>query len=200
MGSRFALGGREIVSQAQHLLDLLLRERTEKELQAARSNCGEQKIGIRSEQNQRGRFGRLFQDLEEDVGVIPAHCVRAVDNKNALFREGFEIRSALHRPQLADVQDGSSHRVFQPYRIGNNGPDVRVRFQQQRNALDGRRVRAFSALGKPLRYERPRVLQPGDRPATGAFAAEIVSEPLAIRRLREHSRQREFSHSSRPRE
>src|SRR5207245_9923135 len=70
----------------------------------------------------------------------------------------------------------------------------------QRYAIDGGRVSAFSALGKALVDERRRVLQPGDRPAGAAFAAEIVRQPLAIGGLPEHPRQREFSHAARPRE
>ena len=53
---------------------------------------------------------------------------------------------------------------------------------------------------EPLFDERGRVLKLRDGPARTAFAAKIVLQPLAVGRLREHSRQREFPHAARPRE
>ena len=72
-----------------------------------------------------------------------------------------------------------------------------MRFQQKRHALDGRGVGPFAALRESLLDEGPKIGEQPDLPARFAFAAKIIGQPLAVGRLREHSREREFSDSAR---
>jgi hypothetical protein len=65
------------------------------------------------------------------------------------------------------------------------------------NALDGCGVGPLAALRQSLFDQRAKVRQLPDAAARLAFAAKIVAQALAIGRLREHSRQREFADTPR---
>ena len=132
----------------QKCLDLIRRDRCEMELQAARADRLQQRIGRRREQNQSRGFGRLFENLEEEVGVRPTHRIGAVEDEDTAAALRLEIGSALDGAQLPDANHGPRHRSAQAYRIGNDHPNVRMRFEDQRSALDGRCIRAFAALGE----------------------------------------------------
>ena len=71
-----------------------------------------------------------------------------------------------------------------------------MRLQDQRNALDGGGVGAFTALDEALFEKRLRIGKLGDALAGGALAAELVREALAIRSLREHARESEFANAT----
>jgi len=75
-----------------------------------------------------------------------------------------------------------------------------MRFEQKRDALDGRGVGPFSALRESLLDERPKIGEQPDLAARFTFAAKIIPQLQAIGRLREHSSEREFSHTARARE
>ena len=72
-----------------------------------------------------------------------------------------------------------------------------MRFEQKRHALDGRGVGPFAALRESLLDERPKIGKQADFAAGFALAAKIIGQPLAVGRLREHSREREFSDAAR---
>ena len=127
----------ETVSVLNDFLDQTQFERGEEELQAARANRRQQKIGIRHQEDQCSRLGRFLQDFQENIGKIPAHGVRAVDQKHAAASLRLEIRGALHGAKLPHVQHRARYGIFQPHRIGNDGPHVWICFQKKRNALDG---------------------------------------------------------------
>ena len=55
----------------------------------------------------------------------------------------------------------------------------------------------FAAFGEARFDQRRRIGEPRDPQARGALAAEIVLEPLAIGRLREHPRQRVLADAAR---
>jgi hypothetical protein len=58
-------------------------------------------------------------------------------------------------------------------------------------------TRSFAALREPLLDEGPKIGQLPDFATWFAFAAKIVGQPLAVGRLREHSRESVFSNSPR---
>jgi hypothetical protein len=64
-------------------------------------------------------------------------------------------------------------------------------------ALHGRGIGPFAALGEPLLDKRSKIGQLPDFSARFAFAAKIIRQALAVGRLREHSREREFSNAPR---
>src|SRR5216683_3819167 len=72
-----------------------------------------------------------------------------------------------------------------------------MRLQDERNALDRRRIRAFAPFGEALLKEFLRVGKSRIALASLALAAEIVREQLAVRGLREHARKSEFAHAAR---
>jgi hypothetical protein len=72
-----------------------------------------------------------------------------------------------------------------------------MRLQDERNALDCRRIGAFAPFGEALFKEFLRAGKPRNVFASLALAAEIVREPLAVRGLREHARKSEFAHAAR---
>src|SRR5260370_36051731 len=82
-------------------------------------------------------------------------------------------------------------------RFRHERPHVRVRLQDQRHALDGGGVGALAALGEPIFEQGLRISELGDVPTSGALTAEVVREAFAIRGLREHAREREFSEAAR---
>ena len=132
----------------QEFVDLLFGHRRQMELQAPRTDRLQQGIGRWRQQNQRRRFRRLFQDFQEQVGVIPAHGVRAIDNEDSPPSLRLEISRALHRAQLPHANHRPRHRTQSPHRIGNQQPHIRMRFDDQRHPFHGCRVRAFAALGQ----------------------------------------------------
>ena len=99
--------------------------------------------------------------------------------------------------QLADADHRASDRRSQANGIGDDGPDVGIRLQNQRSALDGGGVGAFAAFGEALLDQRGGVGEAGDLLAGITFAAEIVFQALAIRGLREHARESEFADAAR---
>ena len=72
-----------------------------------------------------------------------------------------------------------------------------MRFENEGRALDRSCVGGFAAFGEARFDQRRRIDETRDPQARGALAAEIVLEPLAIRRLREHARQRVFADAAR---
>ena len=72
-------------------------------MQAARADGLQHRIGRGRQQNQRRAFRRLFQNFQEQVGVVPAHGVRVVQDKNAPAPLRFEIRGTLHGAQLSPL-------------------------------------------------------------------------------------------------
>lgn len=181
----------------ENAFDFGCGERSEIELEAARDNGGKEGVRRRSGEDQRGGGGRLFEDFEEDVGDIPAHGFRAVENENAATAHRMEISGALHGAKLADAEDGTHDGRLQANGIGDEGPNVGMRLENERNALDGGGVGAFAALGEALLEERPRIGEKSDAAAGGAFAAEIVGETFAIGGLGEHASESEFAEAAR---
>ena len=110
------------------------------ELQAARADGLQHRIGRRSEQNQRRAVRWFFQDFQEQVGVVPAHGVRVVQNEDAPAALRLEVRSALHRAQLTHTNHRARDGREAAHRIGDEQPHVRMRFDDQRHALDHRRI------------------------------------------------------------
>jgi hypothetical protein len=164
------------------------------ELQAARADGLQQRVGSGREQDERGRFGRLFEDLEEQVGVSPAHGVGAVEDKDAATAVWLEVSGALHGAQLADAD----HRDARPECAGARGRELCSQTSGMRlddAAAYARRhggVRAFAALGESQRQsdgwgigKRSAIFLQAGR----ALAAEVVLETLAIGGLSEHARQ-----------
>src|SRR6266446_2073228 len=72
-----------------------------------------------------------------------------------------------------------------------------MRLQDQRHALDGRSVGALAALDESLLEQSLGIGELRDALASGALAAEVVGEALAIRGLREHAREGEFADAAR---
>ena len=167
------------------------------ELKAAGANRRQDGIRPRSDKDQRGRVGRLFQDLEEYVGIVPAHGIGAIEDEDAAAALRAERRGPLDGAQLADADHRTSYRRSQANGIWNDGPDVGIRLQNQRLALDGRGVGAFATFGEALLDQRVRVGEAGDFRAGITFAAEIVFQAFAVRGLREHSGEREFADAAR---
>src|SRR4029077_6724521 len=110
-----------------------------------------------------------------------------------------KVGGTLHGAQLADANHRTRHGSAQTHRVGDNEPNVRG-FENQRSAFDHRCVSALAALCEPGLDERQGIGEPRNRLARRAFTAEIVLQPLAIRGLCKHSRQREFSDTAWPRE
>jgi hypothetical protein len=128
---------------------------------------------------------------------MPAHRFRAVDQEHPAAALRLEIGGVLHGAQLPHVQHGTCDGVFQAHRVGNDCPHVRIRLQNKRHALDGRCVGPLASLRESLLDEGPNIGEQPDLPARLALAAEIIWQPLAVGRLREHSGQREFPDSAR---
>ena len=168
------------------------------ELQRTRTNGRQKRIGCRSQQYQRGGFRRLLENFEEDVGVIPAHRIRAVENEQAPLALRLERGGALHGAQLAHANHRPCHGRPQAYGIGNDQPDIGMRLDDERRAFDGGGIGAFTALGKAGLDERCRVGERSHPPARIAFATKIILEALAVGGLREHARERVFSDAARP--
>jgi hypothetical protein len=72
-----------------------------------------------------------------------------------------------------------------------------MRFEKQRHTLDGGGVGSLAALRESQFNQRRGIAEPSDLNARIALAAKIVVQPLAVGRLREHSRQRELTDSTR---
>ena len=72
-----------------------------------------------------------------------------------------------------------------------------MRLQDQRNALDGGGVGAFTALDEALYEKRLRIGELRDSLAGGALAAEVVGEAFAIGALGEHACESEFANATR---
>ncbi len=71
-----------------------------------------------------------------------------------------------------------------------------MRLEDQRHALDGGGIRAFAALGESGLHQRLRICQDGEAQASGALAAEIVLQALAIGGLGEHPGERVFPNAA----
>ncbi len=167
------------------------------ELQAARADGRQQRIRSGREKDQGGGVRRLFQDFQEDVGVSPAHGVRAVENKDAAAALRLEVGGALHGAQLAHANHGTRDRSAQAHGVGNDEPNIGIGFDEQGHALDHGCVGAFAAFGEAQLDERRGIGKARDLPAGFAFAAEIVFQALAVGGLGEHPRERVFSDSAR---
>jgi hypothetical protein len=98
-----------------------------------------------------------------------------------------KIGGALDGAKLAYAEHRPGYGSLQPNRIGNEGPDVGMRLQNQRNALDGSCVGAFAALGQALLDEFLGVSQEADALAGFTLTAEVIGEALAVSGLGEHA-------------
>src|SRR5258708_17085187 len=125
----------------------------------------------------------MLENFNEYIGEIPAHSVRAIEDENAAATYGLKVGGTLNGAQLADTQHGAGHRALQANGIGDDGPDVRVRLQNQRNALDGSGVGTFATFDETLLEKRLRIGELGDALASGALAAEVVREDRKSTRL-----------------
>ena len=194
---KFAVGGFRAGALLQESFHLLFANGGEMELQAARADGGQQRIRSGREKDQGGGVRRLFQDFQEDVGVSPAHGVRAVENKDAAAALGLEISGALHGAQLAHTNHGTRDGSAQAHGVGNDEPNIGIGFDEQGHALDHGGVGALAAFGETQVNERRGIGKARDFFAGFAFAAEVVFEALAIGGLGEHPRERVFSDSAR---
>lgn len=104
---RFALG-----FCLENVFDFGLRKRREVELQTAGDDCGEQRKRRRRGQDERSRTGRFFEDFQKNVGDVPAHGLRAIQNEYAAAAHRLEIGGALNSAKLADTQHGAGDRAF----------------------------------------------------------------------------------------
>src|SRR5882762_6173993 len=120
------------------------------ELQATRDDGRQKRIRRGRGKDERRRAGRLFEDFQEDVGDIPAHGLRAIEDENAAAPHRLEIGGALDGAQLAYAQHGARYRTLETYRVGNERPDIRVGLQDERYALDSGSVRTLSAFDESL--------------------------------------------------
>src|SRR5262249_18958327 len=106
---------------------------------------------------------------------------------------GLKGQGAVNGTNLTDAQHGARDRRLKAHRVGYQSPDVGVRLQDQRRALDGGGVGAFAAFTDSLLDQFLRVGQLGDAQACGTLATEVVGEPRAICSLREHAGKRELT-------
>jgi hypothetical protein len=72
-----------------------------------------------------------------------------------------------------------------------------VRLQDQGHTLDSGGVGTLATLNEPLIEERLQIGELRDALTSGALAAEVVREALAICGLREHARESEFADAAR---
>ena len=126
------------------------------------------------------------------------HGVRAIEDEDTPASLRLEKRSTLDGTKLADAEHGPRDWILQTHRVRNHGPYVGVRFDQERNAFDGGSVGPLAAVRESLFDQRAKVCEQADPAAGIALTAKIIGEPLAVGGLREHSGEREFSHSARP--
>jgi hypothetical protein len=108
-----------------------------------------------------------------------------------------KVGGALDGTQLADAQHRARYRALKTDWIGHKRPDVRVGLQDQGHALDSGSVSTLATLDETLLEQRLWIGELRDALASGALAAEVVREALAIRGLREHAREGEFANAAR---
>ncbi len=72
-----------------------------------------------------------------------------------------------------------------------------MRLQDQRHALDSGGIGTLATLNEPLIEERLQIGELRDALTSGALAAEVVREALAICGLRKHARESEFADAAR---
>ena len=101
-----------------------------------------------------GGSSRIFK---KDVGDVPVHGFGAIQNKDAATSHGLEVGGALDGAELADAQHRARDGTLQANGVGDEGPDVGVRLQDQGDAFDGGGVGAFAALGEALFDELLRI-------------------------------------------
>ena len=85
------------------LRDEGIRERRERDARAARTDGGEQRVGVRRDEHQRGVVGRLLQRLQERVLGLRVHGVGGVDDHHPT--------PSLEPPQREPVIDEVAHLV-----------------------------------------------------------------------------------------
>ena len=197
LGSESAIGGFGAGAILQQRFDFFCGNRSEMKLQAAGADGGEHGIRRYGEENERGGFWRLFEDFQEEIGVGPAHRIGAIENEDAAAALWLEVSGALDGAQLADANHGPRDRREAANGIGNEQPNVWVSFEDERHALDGGGVRAFTTFGEAGFDHRKRISEARDLQARGAFAAEVVLQALAIGGLGEHACKREFADAAR---
>jgi hypothetical protein len=78
------------------------------------------------------------------------HSFGAIQNKDAATSHRLEVRGALDGAELTDAQHGSRDWTLQANRVGNEGPDVRMRLKDQGDAFNSGGVGAFAAFGEAL--------------------------------------------------
>src|SRR6267378_8032636 len=182
----------------QNFLDGGWRQRRKMKLQAPGYDGGQESVGRRSREDERGRARRLLENFQENVGDIPAHGFRAIENKNAAPAHRLKVGGALDGAQLADAQHRTCDGALQADGIGRKRPNVRVRLQDQRYALDGGGVRAFAAFHEALLDQFLRIRELGDAQAGRTLVTEIIRHAFAVGGLGEHAREGKFADTAIP--
>ena len=90
---------------------------------------GSSGIRPRRDHDQCRSLRRLFENLQEDSRVGPAHCIRTIENENAAAALRAEVRSLLNGAQLTYSNHRPGHRSQAAHRIRDDGPDIRIRLQ-----------------------------------------------------------------------
>lgn len=134
----------------KNIFDVGLRERGEIELKTTRDDGGEKRVRRRRRENESGTARRLFENLEKDVGDVPAHGFCAVEYENAAAAHRLEVSGALDRPKLADAEHGTGDGILQANGVGNECPDIGMRLENERDALDSGGIGALAALRETL--------------------------------------------------
>ena len=181
----------------ENVLHFGLRERRKLKLHAARHDSGKKSIRRRCGEDERRGARRFFENFQENVSDVPAHGFRPIENEDAAAAHRLKIGGALNGAQLADAKHRARDGSLEADGIGNESPDVGMRLENQRNALDSGRVGAFAALDKTLLEESLRIGKQSDAPAGVAFAAEIIGEAFTVGGLRKHTREGKLTDAAR---
>src|ERR1700733_6721390 len=108
-----------------------------------------------------------------------------------------EMCAGLDGAELTNANHGARDRRVQADWVGHKRPNVRMSFDDQWNAFDGRSIGALAALAEARFEQRVDIFKTRDALAVRTFAAEIVLKALAIGCLGEHARQSKFAHAAR---
>ena len=122
-------GGLAVGLFFQDFLHRRLRKRREMKLQAPRDDGWQQCIRRGRGENERGRAGRFLENLKENVGDVPAHRFRSIEDEDAATAQGLKVGGALDGAQLAHTQHRPRDGAFQANRIRDERPNVWVRLQ-----------------------------------------------------------------------
>ena len=117
------------------------------------------------------------------------HGFGAVEDEDAAAAHGLKVGGPLDGAELPDAEHGAGYGRFEANGVGDDGPDVGMRLENERDAFDGGGVGAFAAFGEALLDERLGIGEKRDAFAGFAFAAEIVLQAFAVGGLGEHARE-----------